>query len=119
MIDYSTWSSQRLFNKVSRHLLTQNKKALNGDECICWDFATNRRCAVGSLLPISFYKKEGDKTGSRVLFLCGIEYCTVESNLMGVLQNCHDTVKPSRWPSALRRIARDAGLKIPQFLQEA
>lgn len=120
MVNYNTWSLQRVFNKVAKHLLTQNSRATKSDhleECTLFDEETGKRCAVGCLLPKSYYKKEFSE-GERWRRIREIIIPNSKLDLlMDDLMECHDDIKPSRWPQRLRAIARDKGLEIPEFLR--
>lgn len=113
MIDYSGWSLQRIFNKVSKHLLTQNKRALLYGRPAFSDDKYNR-CAYGCLATIRDHS--GPMSMNYYTFylkgIVGTKY-----SLMEEMENCHDKLKPSRWPSRLRKIAKNFNLKIPDHLK--
>ena len=114
MIDYTNWTLQRIFNKVSKHLVNQKKKAiLNGRTA----FSDNdyNRCAFGCLAPLR------DHRSSKIIdyytfFYNGITFKKYE--LLLDMEKCHDKVKVSRWKQRLRVIARSYDLEIPEFLND-
>ncbi len=44
-------NKQEIFNRVAIHLLTQNRKALDGGTCVHLTYDGCRRCAIGCLIP--------------------------------------------------------------------
>lgn len=119
-------TNQTVFNKVVKHLLTQKKrstiKLANGETMCAYRGTNNLKCAIGALIPNTRYREsfEGSgifdpfsELGNPVLDAAGL---TVEQGKLGeALQSVHDRVTPSRWPAALRRVAKDFGLKMPEL----
>lgn len=122
MIDYSKWTAQRLFDKVSYHLFCQNAKAYDKKDkrCICYDEKTGFRCAYGCLFSKKDYVDENHlKHGTNPLLR--IRCMLIDDDkgiIMEEMQACHDDLKPSRWARHLRAIARQYGLVIPEFLRK-
>lgn len=120
-------TNQAVFNKVVKHLLTQKKRStvkLANNEMMCAYRGTNNlKCAIGVLIPNTRYRESFEGTGlfdpfselgNPVLKAAGL---TVEQGDLGeALQSVHDRVQPSRWPTALRRVAKDFNLKLPAEL---
>lgn len=111
-------SYQAIFNKISKHLIKQNSKAIQGDCCVCYDEITGNRCAIGCLLPLNFYKKSDVFIGTY----------TVMSNINGVddpykytfiksFQHIHDNESVNNWTKKLIELARKYSLKTPDFLK--
>lgn len=118
MTDYKKWSLQKIFNKVAGHLVKQGKRAVNfKGECVLFDADTGMRCAYGCLVP----KKEFKNYHYDVVFdeiSRAFPYYSNQRELMDCLMVCHDDIKPSRWKSRLRAIARRFSLEIPPFLKD-
>lgn len=114
-MNFSTCSLQSLFNYVSKHLVRQNSRT----PYRCYDSKTERRCAFGCLLPLSFYRTWGNVGFYEIYEITGISRDCTKSHLMRKLMSCHDNLKPSKWKARLCRIAREANLVVPDFLKSA
>lgn len=117
-------TAQQIFDKVAKHLAKQGKKALEEFK-ICRNFTGSElRCAVGCLIPRSFYRKPENRDfwkGSAyslrdVLKTYGIDYTTHE-NLLLSLQMTHDDFQVEDWPLRLKQVAIRFGLKVPAWLE--
>ena len=106
--------AQTIFNKVVKHLLTQNKRAFNRETHAC-EYLTKDglRCAVGCLIPKTHPASRMEDADVTEVFnehpdlqeKLGNEY------LLSDLQKIHDFNKPSLWPRKLRALAKEEGLK--------
>ena len=124
---------QKIFNKVSRHLLKQGKKSVEKSEdegLVCvYRGPEGEKCAVGCLINDEYYSKVlenktvFDPKVQEVLEKSGVELNVVKDeygtqkgnpifNMLSSLQNIHDSEKPSRWAQKLRQFGRIKGLDI-------
>lgn len=112
---------KQIFNKVSKHLITQNKRVPDRE----WVGKNGELCASAVLVKPSIRKglKNEDYWGNSWGYLekSGVDMFHNEDvfNLVVDLTKCHDENKPSRWPRKLRAIARKYDLKIPEYLANA
>jgi len=118
---------QKIFDRVSQHLVTQRAKAVGDKTCQYWDKATGRKCAVGCLIDESVYSTgiEGHSLhNSKILSavqLSGYPNLTdLEERVLAKLQHIHDEQMVADWPNALKDLARDCDLdatNIPDTLE--
>lgn len=113
---------QTLFNRVVRHLLRQNKRAMQNGSCM---YRTDEgyKCAIGGVLPDSLYQPKLEGRGYTGLIDSGqvgviatkIEKYFGKDNqqLAAALQSVHDFSTPCCWLDELKRIARDYKLAWP------
>lgn len=131
MIDHK----QELFDKVSKHLLTQNKKAtqptLEGQKSPHCRYRTadGLSCAVGCLIDDKYYNPdcEGvsvpidlENIGNNEPQECILADCLIKSlgytpttddlSLLRSLQLIHDTYDADNWRDELMKLAFDEGL---------
>ena len=115
---------QQVFDKVAKHLLTQNKRAMKdfrgeypADRC-AYRGDDGSTCAVGCLLSDDEYRPtfEGKASGTLLRTLLGVDTLPDEvmpyRNLLASLQNVHDTYEPDEWPWKLADVARVYNLKF-------
>lgn len=106
--------NQTLFNRVARHLLKQKRKSfarVNGEIECRYHGPDGLKCAIGCLIPADRYSKtlEGHPAGNGVVMrAAGLS--SDQRMLALFLQDVHDGKKPSRWRSALRRVAKEYDL---------
>lgn len=118
MIDYSKKSLQFIFNKISRHLINQNKKAgVEGSGFFCYYKLDKTRCAAGCLLPLSFYKKHGNINTIDLLGKVGISKKYPYNNMVLIMIKIHDTKPVRDWKKELRQVAENFSLKVPSYLE--
>lgn len=119
---------QEVFNKVYRHLLTQNRVARNSLAGICRyrskphdDDSVVLMCAAGVLIDDEHYSEsiEGyhvlNATAPRsALIKSGVDMNDPVMNaLVASLQDVHDAGDPSEWPDELYRVAGMFKLEVP------
>lgn len=85
--------------------------------CVCYDEKTGRRCAVGCLMPLSFYKR-GNEDIELDDLMYELEVTSNQQDFLEYLQEIHDSFKPSRWPERLRTLAKQNNLTVPEFLKK-
>ena len=113
---------QAVFDRVAKHLLTQQARAMyvneNGHMSCAYRGADNMSCAVGCLIDDKYYTKdlEGesiskDKVRRAValsLHIDGLD--DNEITFLEDLQSVHDTVEPEDWKTELTYLASKYGL---------
>lgn len=118
-------TKQKIFDRVARHLLTQNKKAWRGNVCSYRD-TDGLTCAVGCLIPPERYEArfEGldisrpdglDSRGeARAALYAALHAAGVDAKrserLLRHLQSVHDDYNVEEWPEDLARVACAHGL---------
>lgn len=118
---------QDIFDKVYRHLLKQNSKALlkphrkdQMDSC-AYISKSGLKCAVGCLIDKAHYDAGFE---GRCLSDARVTNAVLKSNkglrlagttlvMLTRLQDVHDENKPAVWAEKLAELAKDFKLKIP------
>jgi hypothetical protein len=104
-------TNQEIFDKVSAHLLQQNKPAMEDGECY-YRTSDGLSCAVGCLIAPEVYSEGLEGQGAAALALraalrdSGIEPTDKTLTLLSALQHLHDSSGPHRWPEELPKIAK-------------
>lgn len=114
-MSYRNDFKQEIFDKVSKHLLKQNKKALNRlvGGCAYRSRSGKLKCAAGCLIPDSEYHVSMEGQIARNLeFFDDFGYSLLEISLVDELQVIHDKSSPSRWKEKLQQCAKDHGLVV-------
>lgn len=108
---------QEIFDKVARHLLTQNAKSVvldaDGEELCRYRGDGGMKCAAGALIEDTEYdpRMEGyvwRPSNSEVLG--SVMERVGHPELVGELQGVHDGWEVWFWPKELRRVAANHGL---------
>lgn len=99
-----TDNSQQMFDKVAKHLLTQNAKS----RCL-YRSQEGMMCAIGCLIPDDLYSPnmEGIWVERLVAYFPELEKFIPDLALADRLQSIHDVCASSRWRGELRRAAKD------------
>ena len=111
------YTNQTAFDKVYKHLLTQNSQAMNADGTECaYRGSDGKMCAVGCLITDADYDPimEGDEATWVIRDIDELSY--VDSSLLNALQRMHDTGSPVMWRDKLQTLAIDYGLTVPKDL---
>lgn len=114
----ATGLHQRIFDKVCAHLMKQRRRSLNSGACM-YRGDSGLRCAIGCLIKDKAYRPylEGRPAHgvdvNWALHESGYPVSNADDDFLRRLQMVHDEFTPSRWAPALRRVARDHGLKMP------
>jgi len=99
---------QEIFDKISKHLLTQNLRSANGRRCY-YRSPEGLKCALGALIPDEKYdqKLEGQSAYSvEVLKAIGLGKTSREDkDFLRKLQEIHDHSEPDEWAWRLRMFA--------------
>ncbi len=108
---------QRVFNKIAKHLLTQNEKSEAGWACRYRLTVPGKvlKCAIGCLISDDLYKKEiegsvpSQENVRSVLSESGFKYdfLSDEEKFLSKMQWVHDCNTPEDWKAALTRVARE------------
>lgn len=124
---------QQIFNKVAKHLITQNKKSKLGRNC-AYRTENGLSCAIGCLISDKLYKSSGlekaecdghtfDLNGLSSHFP-GVYDSIVDNNnrftshnLLDTLQMIHDWEHPNAWRKSLIHVAKTFGLRLPDCLK--
>lgn len=114
--------AQEIYDKVRKHLLTQNEKAIDPSSGHC-RYKTNNglKCAIGCLIVDSTYKigMEGKNAVSIVSDFCLLyllpENLSHESGhlFLNGLQSIHDSYKCELWESELDAFRIEWDLNLP------
>jgi len=111
-------TEQETFDKVYRHLLTQNKRAatINKDgKTRCLYRQRNLRCAVGCLIPDELYspKMEDKSLCSDIMFEIMHKITSMPISDLRVLQLIHDFDPIEDWEFELTKFAEIRCLTVP------
>lgn len=119
---------QEIFDRVAKHLLTQNAKSINTDngrpEC---RYRSNDglKCAVGCLIPDEFYTSSMEGVGIRNLKVsgplrrAGVVDTQEDLNFLFSLQRIHDDSPPEEWSYRLAILARQHDLTFNAKKEQA
>lgn len=103
----SELTEQSIFDKVTRHLMTQFEVCEDKSENCVYRDETNRACAAGCLLNDDEAIESGTKIFHAVCPSDLVEY----DNLINELQDIHDSFSPKTWHSKLSSLASRYNLK--------
>ena len=116
-----TLSCQQIYNKVAKHLLTQNERSVDGDGCCMYRGNNGLKCAIGCLIKNDYYdcEKEGNTVDEIRVMLYNSDVIAENSStknynkilLMGDLQDVHDNNEPEEWKEELKKVAKQHCLK--------
>lgn len=114
------FTKQETFDRVARHLLTQNEES-NGflsdgeaETLTCLYRSGLLKCAAGCLIPEEEYKEEYE--GKDVKLLCSkydwSYFFGHDIELVSFLQTIHDTYHPNEWRGRLKILGELEGLDV-------
>lgn len=107
-------TKQKVYDKVARHLLTQNEKAVLEENMCRYRTPDGRKCAVGCLIPDDVYHDSIEGDTVRRLLCSARDISTVlrqnlsyevHGELLSALQTLHDESEVRTWRKGLREIA--------------
>lgn len=118
-------TTQEIFDKVARHLLTQNKQSVDQMGGCSYRGENNTKCAIGCLIDDEHYCEslEGRSMSENNNVKLAVEKSIGEAlehracRLLGRLQKLHDALPPSSWKQTLEDIAMAVNLS-PAVLEE-
>ncbi len=110
-------TTQEIFDKVSKHLLTQNQKSMHPTKATACAYrgAGGLKCAIGCLIPDELFDDSwnhylvGDLP-DEILVLLGY---TKNVGLLEDLQSVHDASSVAEWALGLRKVATEHNLEGP------
>jgi len=117
-------NKQEVFNKVAKHLLTQNSKSMAFGQC-AYRGKDGRMCAVGCLIPDKVYTSKFENKNVRglldindwepavVMQLAEAGIDQYNASLLMQLQRMHDRKPVEEWPALLAKIAAEYKLEMP------
>ena len=108
-------TKQRVFNKVVRHLLTQNKASVIGSVCR-YRGHNGLMCAAGCLIPDENYYNSMENIKWRTLVQDG-DVPSNHKDLILSLQDVHDIFGVEEWPEKLNEIAKKYNLD-PSYVEK-
>lgn len=104
-----TLQAQDIFDKVAKHLLTQNAKSENAEGMCMYRGPGELRCAAGWIIPDNLYNSKMETRRMYAVFSDFpkvAEYLGREnSELVQRLQDVHDQEPVEYWPTALKVVA--------------
>jgi hypothetical protein len=107
----NTFSTQEVFDYVSRHLLKQNKRSKDADNETCmYRGIGGLKCAAGVLVSDEEYKPLMEGKPFSVLVDLGFLKHSQQVGLVSRLQGVHDDYEPYKWPAQLEIVAHRFGL---------
>jgi len=110
-------SNQNIFDKISRHLLAQNKQSLNLDLSSVYKDIYGNKSAIGCLINDKLYDKYNLKNicpSTEILIQIinesGYQIDEKIFDMIIVLESLHDCREPKDWPKRLKQIAKEYNL---------
>lgn len=109
---------QEMFEKASRHLFQQGKRAVTGLNRCVYRGPNGLMCAVGCLIPDEMYNLTMEELGSIDILLSNrvVENLTlpkginhVNESFLGALQNAHDVYEEEWTTEGLRERLKEVG----------
>lgn len=107
MITLATLSEateQEVFDQVAIHLLSQNRKAIDGPVC-AYHSPDGIKCAAGCLISEEEYAPTMEKNKWSSLVDHNLVPCT-HNYLISDLQRVHDNYPPKDWPKELLNLGK-------------
>ena len=119
-------NKQEIFDRVYKHMLTQNKRSINDEGSACaYRGHGGLMCAVGCLIPDELYtpqlegcivvknpKVQEALVAAKVLDVVG---SSDELEFLKCLQRIHDISPLHKWKSNLESLAKSRGLTLPKL----
>ena len=103
---------QQIYDTAARHLLTQNKKALNVAGSCRYHSDDGYKCAIGCLIPDELYRTEmeGEDIEGLLIIEPKLEPILLNDgnnlDFLEELQIIHDCIFPEKWEKELRKFAK-------------
>lgn len=113
-------NNQFIFDVVYTHLIRQQKRS--EEYGMCYYKLNGLMCAIGCLIPDNLYDRRMEGRVITTLLnerkelkqYLNLKSCYARTILFG-LQKIHDTVEPRQWKKALRALAHNHNLEVPQL----
>lgn len=110
---------QEIFDKVSKHLLKQGRRAFDTKQQKCMYLTkSGLKCAIGCLIKEECYSEELEgltvdrQAVKHAVKLSGVSVSGDSMRLLSRLQGIHDTLPPNTWREELAEAALDYKLKF-------
>ena len=116
---------QRIFNKVTNHLLTQMKQAISDSHQCRYKTDDGFKCAVGCLISNESYSTEFEEKDFEQVYSMSEEFAGIMEHLCKVnslsendidffmsLQSLHDNNDPDHWEFCLKEFAKKHDLQF-------
>lgn len=107
-------TDQEVFDIVAKHLLTQNKRAVNSKGFCVYRANDGSKCAFGVLITDEEYSSEMEHKGSSILIghkdYPSLDRFAYNIGIIASLQHIHDTINPKSWKDNLKDLAYMYGL---------
>lgn len=114
-------TTQEAFDRIVKHLLTQNARSENpnaassGPRCLYRGLG-NLKCAVSCLIPHHLYEPELEGwNAAQVADLLPSVFSGVSREILNEAQYIHDFNSVDSWPHNLRKLAMAYGLTYPEM----
>jgi len=106
-------TNQEIFDQVTRHLLTQQKKSIDHTGCCSFRGERGLKCALGIFIPNNKYKAdlEGYEFGT-INEMLKLGFGPEQTSFMYSLMSIHDRIPVDGWESSLRQVAIDNELEF-------
>jgi hypothetical protein len=102
---------QEIFDKISNHLLTQNKRSAVNGNGVCMYRFENLKCAAGCLIPDELYDSKMEFKKVTELDYFKNNFSDIEIPLIRQLQDIHDDFEPLEWSLQIKIIAAQWNLE--------
>lgn len=103
-------TEQEVFDKVKKHLLKQNSKAMDGDNCV-YRSPNGSQCAIGCMIPDDQYDETMELNNAAILIeeWPDLPFANINPNFLKDLQEIHDYDDNDvvDWPILLQEFATD------------
>lgn len=107
----NTKTAQEVFDYISIHLLSQNRKAMDDFGACEYRLPSGLKCAAGCLIPEEKYDPSFEGKTWRVLVRMQGFY-SIYADMIFRLQIIHDVYVVSDWPLMLKRMANSESLSF-------
>lgn len=106
---------QEIFDKVYKHILQQNERAMDITNRCMYQTSNGLKYAVGCLIPDSDYSPMMEKKSvRRIDYFHNAGYSSEEIELLYELQVIHDVYEVHEWKSKLKNCAEKHGLTLKE-----
>ncbi len=111
-------NEQEAFEKVTKHLLTQNERAVEldreGTEVCRYRTRSGLMCALGCLIPDDEYMSDIEQHGPGYVKKYVLALSDLDTNFMCDIQMIHDNNEPKKWRDRLEEYALNNDYDWPE-----
>lgn len=113
-------NAQELFDKVTKHLLTQKVRATGSNGLCKLRDDQGRSCAIGCLIPDNKYTPEMEEQWHNPIAILSSFIDINEENLelLHQLRDLHDHTEPKIWRHKLEQLAKRFNLSTENLIPE-